>query len=87
MKTPEAVPTVEVKSAIIVSFRIALLAYASVREAWGNRFESEENVEESEQVNRDLDEDQYLANEAEREYQFLMSRAHGNSSSGMAGTF
>lgn len=85
MRTEAAVPTAEVKEAIIISLRIALLAYSSVREAWGNRFEVEETITELEQVNADIEEDQYLANEAEREYGFLMSQPSVNSP-GMART-
>jgi len=85
MKTDASAPTPEVKKVIVSSFRVALLAHASIREAWALRFEQQWDQPAEFGSAQSVDgEEEELVNEAEKDYLFLLAR-NNSETAGSAG--
>jgi len=70
-----ALPTREVKDAVMEGLRSSISAYTAIRQAWKLRFEETDRGEFTGEQTRDTEE-QSLLNEAEADFQFLMNREH-----------
>jgi hypothetical protein len=85
MKEKASVPTPTVLREILSGFRIAIMAYASAREAWGLRFEGQNSAPDLNASFEREDDENSLLLEAERDLHFLQTREQQHLSAGSVG--
>lgn len=71
---PEALPTMEVKDAILAGLRLSVMGYSTARQSWGIRFDSEFDVVESPSTAPVVGEEAVLLAEADADWQFILDR-------------
>jgi hypothetical protein len=84
MKEKASLPTIAVLREILSGFRVAIMAYASARAAWGLRFETRESASELSPTSAREDDENSLLLEAEHDLHFIEAREY-RLSAGSAG--